>query len=64
MVARVRGTDWLYNYLKTFYLDETRPFGVNNKVFPNVGMPHVLQELQGVQRSDCVQSAENCRQWW
>lgn len=55
MVARVRGTDWLYNYLKTFYQDETRPFGVNNKVFPNVGMPHVLQELQGVQRSACVQ---------
>lgn len=55
MVARVRGTDWLYNYLKTFYLDETRPFGVNNKVFPNVGMPHVLQDLQGIQRSACLQ---------
>lgn len=55
MVTRIRGTDWLYNYLKTFYRDETRPFGVNNKVFPNVGMPNVLEELQGVQRSDCVQ---------
>jgi cytochrome c1 len=55
MVARTRGVEWLYNYLKTFYLDEARPFGVNNKVFPNVGMPNVLQELQGVQRSGCVQ---------
>jgi cytochrome c1 len=55
MVSRIRGTDWLYNYLKTFYLDESRPFGVNNKVFPNVGMPNVLVELQGVQRSDCLQ---------
>jgi len=47
-VARVRGANWLYTYLRTFYVDETRPFGVNNKVFPTVGMPHVLQELQGV----------------
>lgn len=55
MVARVRGTEWLYNYLKTFYLDDSRPMGVNNKVFPNVGMPNVLFELQGVQREVCTQ---------
>lgn len=55
MVARVRGTEWLYNYLKTFYLDESRPLGVNNKVFPNVGMPDALYELQGVQREACKQ---------
>ncbi len=48
MVAKVRGNAWIYNYLKTFYVDESRPFGVNNKVFPNVGMPHVLMELQGI----------------
>jgi ubiquinol-cytochrome c reductase cytochrome c1 subunit len=48
LVARVRGADWVYTYLKSFYVDETRPFGVNNSVFPLVGMPHVLQELQGV----------------
>lgn len=47
-VARVRGANWLYTYLRTFYVDDSRPFGVNNKVFPTVGMPHVLQELQGV----------------
>ncbi len=50
LVARVRGADWLYTYLRTFYQDESRPFGVNNLVFPEVGMPHVLQELQGVPR--------------
>ncbi|MDP5213500.1 cytochrome c1 [Pseudoalteromonas tunicata] len=48
LVDRVRGTDWVYTYLKSFYKDETRPFGVNNIVFPSVGMPHVLQELQGL----------------
>ena len=47
LVARVRGTDWLYTYLRSFYEDPSRPFGVNNVVFPSVGMPHVLEELQG-----------------
>ncbi|MBF4375693.1 cytochrome c1, partial [Vibrio anguillarum] len=42
LVARVRGTDWLYTYLRSFYADPSRPFGVNNIVFPSVGMPHVL----------------------
>jgi ubiquinol-cytochrome c reductase cytochrome c1 subunit len=40
--------DWLYTYLRSFYEDPSRPFGVNNIIFPSVGMPHVLQELQGV----------------
>ena len=53
MVARVRGVDWLYNYLLTFYVDPDRPFGMNNKVFPNVGMPNVLMELQGTQSHEC-----------
>lgn len=48
LVARVRGADWIYTYLRTFYADDSRPFGVNNEVFPEVGMPHALQELQGV----------------
>ncbi|WP_279151870.1 cytochrome c1 [Photobacterium iliopiscarium] len=50
MVARVRGTDWLYTYLHSFYADPSRPFGVNNSLFPSVGMPHVLEELQGIPR--------------
>lgn len=48
LVARLRGPDWIYTYLRSFYADPTRPFGVNNKVFPLVAMPHVLEELQGV----------------
>lgn len=50
LVARVRGEDWLYTYLRTFYKDDSRPFGVNNQVFQNVGMPNVLWELQGWQK--------------
>ncbi|GLO61883.1 cytochrome c [Vibrio sp. MACH09] len=48
LVARVRGADWLYMYLRTFYTDPSKTFGVNNIVFPSVGMPHVLEELQGI----------------
>jgi ubiquinol-cytochrome c reductase cytochrome c1 subunit len=48
--ARVRGDDWLYNYLLGFYRDESTPSGWNNLVFPNVAMPHVLAELSGVNR--------------
>jgi ubiquinol-cytochrome c reductase cytochrome c1 subunit len=55
LVARVRGNDWLYTYLRTFYEDPTRPWGVNNKAFPNVGMPNVLADLQGRQVVGCKQ---------
>ncbi|MCW8919189.1 MAG: cytochrome c1 [Gammaproteobacteria bacterium] len=51
VIARARGVDWLYTYFKTFYIDESRPFGVNNKVFPDVGMPHVLWELEGMKKA-------------
>ena len=50
VIARARGKDWLYTYLMTFYRDDSRPFGVNNLMFPAVGMPHVFEGLQGVQR--------------
>jgi len=49
LTARSRGADWLYTYLRTFYRDPSRPFGANNAVFDQVGMPHVLWELQGWQ---------------
>lgn len=49
LVARVRGKDWLYSYLRGFYEDPKRPWGVNNMIFPDVGMPHVLADLQGIQ---------------
>ena len=55
LVARVRGTDWLYGYLKSFYDDPARPLGANNRVFPNVGMPNVLVGLQGKQVVGCKQ---------
>lgn len=42
------GADWLYTYLRTYYKDDSRPTGWNNMLFPNVGMPHALWELQGV----------------
>ena len=47
LIGRVRSPEWLYTYLRTFYADSSRPWGVNNVVFPNVGMPNVLHELQG-----------------
>lgn len=55
LIARARasefgsGADWLYTYLRTFYRDDSRPTGWNNVVFANVGMPHVLWQLQGEQ---------------
>src|SRR5690606_38802174 len=57
LVARVRGPEWLYGYLTGFYLDPARPFGVNNRVFENVGMPNALGVLQGDQLP-CVE--EHC----
>ena len=50
VVARARGADWLYTYLTTFYKDDSRPFGVNNVAFKDVGMPHVLLELEGMKK--------------
>jgi len=50
VVARSRGADWLYTYLRSFYRDDSRAMGWNNVTFPNVAMPHVLWKLQGIQR--------------
>ena len=47
LAARARSPEWLYTYLNSFYLDPSRPYGVNNLVFKDVGMPHVLLGLQG-----------------
>jgi ubiquinol-cytochrome c reductase cytochrome c1 subunit len=49
-IARSRGADWIYGYLTSFYLDPKRPTGVNNLVFKDTSMPHVLWELQGWQQ--------------
>lgn len=50
VIARSRSPDWLFTYLRGFYRDDSSPSGWNNVVFQNVAMPHVLYELQGVQR--------------
>lgn len=50
LVARVRGADWLYTYLNSFYLDPSRPTGANNTLFKNVGMPDVLWQLHGMRK--------------
>ena len=50
VVSRARGADWLYTYLRTFHTDDSRPFGVNNTTFKDVGMPHVLWELEGMKK--------------
>jgi ubiquinol-cytochrome c reductase cytochrome c1 subunit len=52
------GADWLYTYLRTFYRDSDRPTGWNNLVFPNVGMPHVLYELQGQNKAVFVEKKD------
>lgn len=52
--ARLRGADWIYTYLRSFYKDESRPWGVNNLVFPDVGMPNVLEDLQGTVVNHCT----------
>jgi len=51
VIARAKGADWLYTYLRTFYLDDSRPTGMNNLAFADVGMPHVLWEKQGLQKA-------------
>jgi len=51
LTARSRGSDWIYTYLKSFYLDETRPLGWNNTLFPNASMPNPLWQQQGLQHA-------------
>ena len=54
--VNLRGADWVYTYLRSFYVDESRPYGVTNVIFPSVGMPNVLAEVQGIQRKVCGQA--------
>lgn len=51
VISRARGTDWLYSYLKGFYLDPNREVGTNNLYFKDVGMPHVLAGLEGAKKA-------------
>jgi len=62
LIGRVRSPDWLYTYLTSFYADDSRPFGTNNKLFANVAMPNVLHELQGEVKCDAhgEEDASHC----
>jgi ubiquinol-cytochrome c reductase cytochrome c1 subunit len=51
LIARSRGTDYIYTFLRSFYADPSRPTGVDNMVLPGTAMPHVLWQLQGTQRA-------------
>ncbi|MEO7199873.1 MAG: cytochrome c1 [Dokdonella sp.] len=56
--VRAKGADWVYSYLRSFYVDPSRPVGWNNVVFPNASMPNVLWELQGIQTAAFKPAAE------
>lgn len=51
LIARAKGTDYIYNFLRGFFVDDTSPTGVDNLYLPGTGMPHVLWDLQGLQRA-------------
>lgn len=55
LVSRVRGDDWVYTFLMSFYQDDKRPFGVNNLLLPYTAMPHVLQHEQGLATANYVE---------
>ena len=51
LMARARGRNYLYQFLKTYYVDPTRQTGANNLRLPSTAMPHVLSELEGLKRA-------------
>ena len=53
LVTRLHGSDWVYTYLRTFYEDSSKPYGVNNMVYPGAAMPNVLASMQGRQILSC-----------
>ena len=53
LVSRVRGDDWIYSYLRAYYEDSSKQYGVNNLVYPGTAMPNVLIGLQGNQKLVC-----------
>jgi ubiquinol-cytochrome c reductase cytochrome c1 subunit len=57
------GADYLYTYMRTFYNDDSKATGWNNLAFPNVGMPHVLWELQGERRAVFDEKTHEFKGW-
>lgn len=68
LTARAKGSSYIYNYLRAFYLDDSRPLGFNNSVFPGASMPNPLWTLQGLQKPvyskekhcEVVEGKESC----
>ncbi|MPV86697.1 cytochrome c1 [Ostreibacterium oceani] len=60
LISRSKGSDYVYNYLRAFYRDDSKPMGVNNGVFPDVGMPHVLASVEGVKEA-IYDETEQCK---
>jgi len=56
LIARSRGADWIYSYLKSYYVDTSKPLGVNNLVFKDTAMPNPLWQLQGEQHAELRQT--------
>jgi ubiquinol-cytochrome c reductase cytochrome c1 subunit len=50
LMARARSVDYIYAFLKSFYVDKDRPWGTNNLILPGAAMPDVLADLQGLQK--------------
>ena len=63
LIARSRGPDYIYTFLRSFYVSPDRPTGVNNIVLPNASMPHVLWKLQGVQRAVFTTDEHNVQEF-
>jgi ubiquinol-cytochrome c reductase cytochrome c1 subunit len=59
LIARSRGTDYLFTFLRSFYVDPASPTGVDNLVLPGTAMPHVLWELQGIQEAHVMADPEH-----
>ncbi len=59
LIARARGTDYIYTFLRSFYEDPSSQTGADNLVLPNTAMPHVLWELQGIRRAVFTEDAEH-----
>lgn len=67
--ADVRGVDWIYTYLHSFYVDKSRPTGANNLLFPNTAMSYILASYQGIQvKADDLKGSggiyDKTRQWY
>ena len=59
LIARAKGADYVYSFLKGFYVEEGSPTGVNNTVLAGTSMPHVLWELQGFQNAVFSETVED-----